>query len=1221
MAAKLTIKDVFMQCQNGMQCHAKMMKSLQKQYESMELPEFWSEFSHYLKYSLIVYKREPAVERTIDFVAKFVTMVSVPPPATEAAEEAGDSITDDVELNKLLVQMFDFLLESHSACDRAVRFRCCQLINKILNNLGEDAQIDDDLYDRIYESMLERLRDKCPVVRLHAVMAMARLQDPRDENCPVIKAYLFLINCDPNPEVRCAVLSCIAPSTKTLPAILERTRDVKDTVRKTAYKVMSEKVHIKALSIANRIRLLHDGLTDRTAVVKETCSSKLLQTWLRTFGGNVLDLLGSLDVESSLETCELAVQELLKSSSPEELVEKFDLLDESIMIPLEKLTSESSMYWQTVCKYIHSLGTEAEVHLEKVLPNCVEFCKYIQKKTVEKLFHDLLVADHVGHNLVKYIIPQLCEIRDYSDNLIAKIRVNLNELKEELDKVVNDQDFSRAAEIKQNISELEHERSQILNAAEPEIEEVRTEKASQIDVETVRATALRVIFDLLHLHGLEAIKNDPNEEQKTTGEEQADEEGKADETTNEELNTTNSSNTPGELKDDERSNAASKLIAFLCTFLDSESSDLRTVAAEGLSKLLLSGRVVSSKILSHLLLLWYNPLTEDDTYLRHCLGTFFPIFAFAGRGNQEIVEEAFIPTLKTIMNAPSSSPLAEVNIENVAELLVHLTNSKHLLENQNSEAVIDNPGHDRISATVCNEIISNPDSFNLKLWVKILNQVELSTDNDANVKELVVLAEQMLDIVKDKQCIKSIQKFHSCVKSMLKETIISDDLLSSQASSADGVNQTTTEVLPTKPTEDENTEANDTQNTTNMSMLDETVAEDGTSFFSETKTIKRSRTKGKSQNLNDTTRSKLSSTEEELEKSMTNGRITESVQEKSNGTTKSKKSASEEMDKSITNTENTESEKQNGKRTTKSKKSASDDTNKSVTNSEIIETVQKKQNGTSKSKKSASEDVDNSVTELSAKDGVSEATQEKQNKRQTTRTKKSSTEEKSNSESTNEIETNNKTEEPKQKGKGKQATRSKKSSTEETKKSDSETNGVESMQDKENGKQTKRSKKSSTEETDNSETGSQPTPKGRVRNSTRLSAAAIQTSEKITKSQTRQTTATKGTGDKTKGGKQQVEQLTDTPVTGGGRRSTRSAVTGKSKLIDNADDSDLENSVFASPTPRRGAPRAARNSNIGSTRKNLTNVMQEEETSSKESPRRSTRTLRSVQSADVSKKK
>ena len=59
------------------------------------------------------------------------------------------------------------------------------------------------------------------------------------------------------------MLSCIAPSPKTLPAILEKTRDVKDTVRKTAFNILGEKVHIKALSIANRERLLQEGLTDR----------------------------------------------------------------------------------------------------------------------------------------------------------------------------------------------------------------------------------------------------------------------------------------------------------------------------------------------------------------------------------------------------------------------------------------------------------------------------------------------------------------------------------------------------------------------------------------------------------------------------------------------------------------------------------------------------------------------------------------------------------------------------------------------------------------------------------------------------------------------------------------------------------------------------------------------------------------------------------------------
>lgn len=59
------------------------------------------------------------------------------------------------------------------------------------------------------------------------------------------------------------------------------------------------------------------------------------------------------------------------------------------------------------------------------------------------------------------------------------------------------------------------------------------------------------------------------------------------------------------------------------------------------------------------------------------------MYVFSLRANQEVVEEAFIPTLKTLRNAPLSSPLAEVNAENVAELLIQLTNTKLLLKNQN----------------------------------------------------------------------------------------------------------------------------------------------------------------------------------------------------------------------------------------------------------------------------------------------------------------------------------------------------------------------------------------------------------------------------------------------------------------------------------------------------------------------------------------------------------
>lgn len=90
-------------------------------------------------------------------------------------------------------------------------------------------------------------------------------------------AYLFLMSCDTNPDVRRAVLGSIAASTKTLPGILERTRDVKDLVRKTAFQVIAEKVHIRALTIAQRVRLLQEGLTDRSGIHCFICFIAVLQ--------------------------------------------------------------------------------------------------------------------------------------------------------------------------------------------------------------------------------------------------------------------------------------------------------------------------------------------------------------------------------------------------------------------------------------------------------------------------------------------------------------------------------------------------------------------------------------------------------------------------------------------------------------------------------------------------------------------------------------------------------------------------------------------------------------------------------------------------------------------------------------------------------------------------------------------------------------------------------
>lgn len=115
---------------------------------------------------------------------------------------------------------FGFLLDSHDAKDKAVRFRVCQLVNKILNNLDDDAVIDDKLADRIFETMLTRLYDKIPAVRVQAVAAVSRLQDPGDTECAVISTYLSLMSTDSSAEVRRAVLLNIAISAQTLEAII-----------------------------------------------------------------------------------------------------------------------------------------------------------------------------------------------------------------------------------------------------------------------------------------------------------------------------------------------------------------------------------------------------------------------------------------------------------------------------------------------------------------------------------------------------------------------------------------------------------------------------------------------------------------------------------------------------------------------------------------------------------------------------------------------------------------------------------------------------------------------------------------------------------------------------------------------------------------------------------------------------------------------------------------
>ncbi|XP_068133982.1 condensin complex subunit 3 [Hyperolius riggenbachi] len=898
----MEIKEAFDLSQKPHQNLAKLVTALRVTYDKMEDKTiFLEEFINLLKYPLIVYRREPSVERVMDFVAKFVTSFH------SSSEEEEDEMDEE---NSPVNFLFNFLLQSHTANSMAVRFRVCQLIYKLLVNLPENAQIDDDLFDKIHDAMLIRVTDRVPNVRIQAVLALARLQDPSNPDCAVSNVYVHLLENDLNAEVRRAVLSCIAPSARTLPKIVGRTMDVKEQVRKLAYQVLAEKVHLRALTIAQRVKLLQQGLNDRSGAVKDIMQKKLLQAWLKYTEGNVLELLHRLDVENSPEVALSALNAMFALSSANELVENCKNIDERKLIPLDTLSPENVLYWKALCEHLKSKSDEGEAALEQILPEPAVYVEYLlsylrtlpvlteeEKADITKI-EDLMTKVFIGQQLIHIIgcldtseeggrkrllavlqeillmqnIPtsfisplvdillriitdddrrivavaeMISELREpivTVDNppdaaesrklqvKIANVKVQLNECKQALDDAVNAQDFAKASELKDKVSELEKLKADLIKETEePELKEVRIEKndpetllkclimcnellkhislskglagtlneiieslilpgitnvhpsvrnmavlcigccalqskdfahqhltlllqISQLDEVKVRTSAINAVFDLLLLFGLEILKPTNDSEINHEKEDTEEEEGtdKASETEKPE----SSDKTDDEFKTE--TSAMNSILKMFSDFLDSEVTEIRTETAEGLAKLMFSGRLISAKLLSRLVLLWYNPVTEEDTKLRHCLGVFFPLFAYSSRTNQECFEEAFLPTLQTLFNAPASSPLADVDVSNVAELLVDLTRPSGLKPQKNVFPDYQiSTIHDRMALKICNEIIQDPTCPDVRLYAKCLSSLELSKECG---RELLPILDIALEEVTDKVCERAIEK-------------------------------------------------------------------------------------------------------------------------------------------------------------------------------------------------------------------------------------------------------------------------------------------------------------------------------------------------------------------------------------------------------------------------------------------------------------------------------
>ena len=74
--------------------------------------------------------------------------------------------------------------------------------------------------------------------------------------------------------------------------------------------------------------------------------------------------------------------------------------------------------------------------------------------------------------------------------------------------------------------------------------------------------------------------------------------------------------------------ATQKIMIVMTSLLDHEDPIVYTTAVEGFCKLYMTGHILSAKLFSKLVIMYYSPLHESDLKLRSILSAFLPQFAF-----------------------------------------------------------------------------------------------------------------------------------------------------------------------------------------------------------------------------------------------------------------------------------------------------------------------------------------------------------------------------------------------------------------------------------------------------------------------------------------------------------------------------------------------------------------------------------------------------------------
>ncbi|KAJ2138207.1 chromosome condensation complex Condensin, subunit G, partial [Coemansia sp. RSA 353] len=646
---------------------------------------FNKEFIRNLNKILGIKKREASAEKVVKLVATFVQVSyekdvqMLAQSKARSGADADDVFEDDEELDvdtassRFVELLIKYLLQGFQAKEKLTRLRCCQIVAMSVTSLGE---IDEELYFDLVKRLSERIRDKEAGIRVHAAIALSKLQSGEDsDGGEVTEALLGLMQDDPSAEVRRAVLLNIAKSPGTLPYVLERARDVDATNRKCLFLKVMPPIDYRLLSIEDRERLLAAGVNDRDANVKRACVRMIGESWLTFANQNLLELTSSLDVVDSPAAAR--VMQALFAAYPE-IPENLQFDSEL----WEALTPEMSFIIRSTLEFF-SERKDAD-NVDKHLPEAMRLARLLEtfgaklegeqddelRPDLEFVIHQLLLVakmsdfpDELGRREMLTLMRKMVLVPEIPENNIEAIADIIRKLS------INEQDFIRImVEVVSDVRELA---PTVTNASPDDVrlEALLVGIKSLIIIKYILQRCFDPLSEGSSMYGLLTECVVPAVQSSETVLQEYGIEclalccllDKSLAVDNIILFAQAVKQGSGELH--AKGLAAlldiafmygiadlapslgepSDFVSLLYSELESEDERIQATAGEGIAKLLYAHRIPDpSDVLEELLVLYYHPDTSGNDALRQCLTYFFPAFSYMAHDNQAVMQQVAV---------------------------------------------------------------------------------------------------------------------------------------------------------------------------------------------------------------------------------------------------------------------------------------------------------------------------------------------------------------------------------------------------------------------------------------------------------------------------------------------------------------------------------------------------------------------------------------------------